>query len=138
MPSTSNDPERLQQPFFCNLPEDTDVKVVCGRSIRKENFSSGSRPLECSCGLVTLGHSRPLGKILFLVTFSVLLALGAPLALPAQTSDRGTVVGHVRGPGGVSVPGATVQITELQSGERKATWTDEAGNYVLEGLAPGT
>ena len=49
----------------------------------------------------------------------------------------GTVTGHVRGPGGVSVPGATVQITNPQTGERKETWTDEAGNYTFTGLMPG-
>ena len=43
----------------------------------------------------------------------------------------------MRGPGGVSVPGATVQLTNPQTGERKETWTDEAGNYTFTGLAPG-
>ena len=43
----------------------------------------------------------------------------------------------MRGPGGVSVPGATVVLTNPQSGERKETWTDEAGNYVFNGLTPG-
>ena len=32
----------------------------------------------------------------------------------------------------------TVQIVELQTGERKVTWTDEAGNYVLTDVKPGT
>ena len=49
----------------------------------------------------------------------------------------GTVAGHVRGPGGVSVPGATVQLTNPLIGERKETWTDEAGNYSFTGLIPG-
>ncbi|MGO8816383.1 MAG: carboxypeptidase-like regulatory domain-containing protein, partial [Terriglobia bacterium] len=49
----------------------------------------------------------------------------------------GTVTGHVRGPGGVSVPGATVQLTNPQTGERKETWTDEDGNYTFTGLTPG-
>ena len=47
-------------------------------------------------------------------------------------------MGHVRGPGGVPVPGATVQLTEMQTGERKVTWTDESGNYTLSGVHPGT
>jgi hypothetical protein len=46
-------------------------------------------------------------------------------------------VGHVRGPGGVSVPGATVQLANPQTGERKETWTDESGNYTFSGLNPG-
>jgi hypothetical protein len=35
------------------------------------------------------------------------------------------------------VPGATVQITNPQTGERKETWTDESGNYAFTGLNPG-
>ena len=56
----------------------------------------------------------------------------------ATATTTGAVTGHVRGPGGVSVPGATVQITNPQSGERKETWTDESGNYTFAGLIPGT
>ena len=46
--------------------------------------------------------------------------------------------GHIRGPGDVSVPGATVELINLKTGERKETWSDGAGNYVLKGIAPGT
>ena len=58
---------------------------------------------------------------------------------PAQAAPTGTgtVTGHIRGPGGVSVPGATVQLTNPKTGERKETWTDLAGNYTFTGLAPG-
>ncbi len=55
----------------------------------------------------------------------------------ASATTTGTVTGHVRGPGGVSVPGATVQITNPRTGERKETWTDESGNYTFTGLIPG-
>ena len=61
----------------------------------------------------------------------------APSLLFGQATTSGTVVGHVRGPGGVSVPGATVQLTNPQTGERKETWTDESGNYTFSGLNPG-
>ena len=67
----------------------------------------------------------------------LLVALMPGVAL-AQAEQAGTVTGHVRGPGSVSVPGATVEITELSTGERKATWTDEAGNYRFPDVAPGT
>jgi len=60
-----------------------------------------------------------------------------PVKLHAQTSNTGALTGHVHGPGGVSVPGATVVLTNPQSGARKVTWTDEAGNYVFNGLQPG-
>src|SRR5713226_1399054 len=57
---------------------------------------------------------------------------------PATQTTPGIVTGHVRGPGGVDVPGATVKLIETQTGERKETWSDEAGNYTLAGLGPGT
>lgn len=75
--------------------------------------------------------------------FGVLAGLLLPLALYAQitgvaTPSAGTISGHVRGPGDVSVPGATVRIIELQTGQRKQTWTDEDGNYTLTDVGPGT
>jgi hypothetical protein len=76
------------------------------------------------------------------VTLIVWVLLGASLlfgqAVPATTTTTGTVAGHVRGPGGVSVPGATIQLTNPQTGERKETWTDEAGNFAFTGLMPGS
>ncbi len=50
----------------------------------------------------------------------------------------GTLAGHVRGPGGVDVPGATVLLTNLQNGARKETWTDISGNFTLAGIPPGS
>jgi hypothetical protein len=72
-----------------------------------------------------------------LARLGLLLALMPGVAL-AQAEQAGTVTGHVRGPGGVSVPGATVNLTELSTGLWKATWTDEAGNYRFTDLPPGT
>jgi len=55
-----------------------------------------------------------------------------------QAVGGGSVSGHVRGPGGVAVPGASVELVNPQTGERRMTWSDEAGDYVLAGVAPGT
>ena len=63
--------------------------------------------------------------------------IAAGMAL-AQSPGGGTVAGHVRAPGGVAVPGATVDLINPQSGERKETWTDEAGDYTFTGVTPGT
>ena len=83
--------------------------------------------------------SLPLRRVRNSFWLAPLLALLVglfPVNLRAQTSNAGSVTGHVHGPGGVSVPGATVVLTNPQSGARKATWTDEAGNYVFNGLPP--
>jgi len=60
-----------------------------------------------------------------------------PVFGQATAAATGTVTGHVRGPGGVSVPGATLDLTNPQTGERKETWSDEEGNYTFAGLATG-
>jgi hypothetical protein len=73
----------------------------------------------------------------WLVLLLAVLASLFPVKLHAQASNAGGLSGHVHGPGGVAVPGATVVLTNPQSGERKATWTDEAGNYLFNGLTPG-
>ena len=59
-----------------------------------------------------------------------------PSAVQETASNTGMVAGVVRGPGEVPVPGATVTVTGT-TGERKQTWTDEAGNYTLAALKPG-
>jgi len=48
------------------------------------------------------------------------------------------VSGHVRGPGSVSVPGATVLLVNPQTGVRKEAWSDESGNYAFHDVPPGT
>jgi len=68
----------------------------------------------------------------------IAILLISPASLHSQqTANAGSITGHVRGPGGVSVPGATVILTDKKTGARKETWTDEEGNYAFAGLAPG-
>lgn len=74
---------------------------------------------------------------------TALVAMGTILprtamAQSAASASAGTLTGHVRGPGDVVVPGATVELVNSQTGERKQTWTDTAGNYTLTGVPPGT
>lgn len=66
------------------------------------------------------------------------ILLLAPVCAMGQAGQGGSLTGHVRGPGGVSVPGATVEITDSTTSEHKATWTDEEGNYRFADVAPGT
>ncbi len=89
-----------------------------------------------SCALL----SAPMFKLRHLASLAcslILVLVFLPATLVSQeTPGAAVVTGHVRGPGGVSVPGATIILTEKQSGERKETWTDEVGNYIFAGLAP--
>jgi len=75
-------------------------------------------------------HLLALATILFVGT--------APRAAGQVATAEGRISGHVRGPGDVPVPGATITLVNSLTGERKATWTDEDGNYSLIGVKPGT
>jgi len=77
--------------------------------------------------------------IKFIPVFFGLCALACllPSALSGQAPATGSITGHVRGPGGVSVPAATVQLINPQTGERKETITDEDGNFTFSGIRPG-
>jgi Carboxypeptidase regulatory-like domain/TonB dependent receptor-like, beta-barrel len=66
------------------------------------------------------------------------LLASAPTESRAQNSAGGMISGHIHGPGGVSVPGATVVLVNPQTGERKATWSDESGDYTFSNVPPGT
>jgi len=83
-----------------------------------------------------LKHFERYAIAAFLLTLTILVW---PASFAAQQATGAVAVsGHVRGPGGVSVPGATIILTEKETGARKETWTDEEGNYSFPGIAPGT
>ncbi|HEV2175740.1 MAG TPA: TonB-dependent receptor [Terriglobia bacterium] len=68
----------------------------------------------------------------------VALALLSAVTARSQSTGGASLAGHVSGPGGVAVPGATVVVTDTANGVRKETWTDEAGNYAVRGLEAGS
>lgn len=83
-------------------------------------------------------HMPKVRRLASLACFLIMVLVLPPAnSVSQETPNAGIVTGHVRGPGGVSVPGATVILTEKQSGGRKETWTDEEGNYAFAGLVPG-
>ncbi|TAM83915.1 MAG: hypothetical protein EPN47_03655 [Acidobacteria bacterium] len=67
----------------------------------------------------------------------LMIVLCTCLAAAAQTAAGARVEGLVRGPGEVAVPGARVVLFNLQTRERKQTWSDETGRYVFSDVAPG-
>src|SRR5437870_3500864 len=78
------------------------------------------------------------GLLLALNAFPQASGQTTTATIGASIGTGGAITGHVRGPGGVAVPGATVELLEAQTGERKQTWSDESGNYTLTGVNPGT
>jgi hypothetical protein len=61
----------------------------------------------------------------------------AAMVLPAQ-QDRGTFVGTVTDPSGASIPNVKVAVINAQTNVTVNTVTNEAGNYRVPNLAPGT
>lgn len=80
---------------------------------------------------------RRLAAVLFALAVSGMITLTAQTGAAPPAATGGAITGHVRGPGGVPVPGATVLLVEKQTGRRKETWTDENGDYTLTAVPPG-
>jgi hypothetical protein len=71
-----------------------------------------------------------------------LLLLGCLLVSLLLTSafaqkDAGTIVGTVKDPSGAVVPGASVQVTDVERGQTFTTTTNESGEYVASPLRVG-
>lgn len=74
--------------------------------------------------------SRPIIQSLAFVVFSVLCF--------GQGTDLGVVRGTVSDASGAVVPGAAIEITDVQTGIFAKAITDPEGNYELSGLRSGT
>jgi hypothetical protein len=70
-----------------------------------------------------------------LIRFFVVLVLAC--AMHAQET-RGTIVGRVTDPAGAVVPGTEVRATNIDTGVSSSSKSNEAGNFVLPYLLPGT
>ncbi len=73
-----------------------------------------------------------------LFAFSVILVLilCTPLASPAQT-ETATLSGRVTDPQGAVVPGAAVEITNIDTNIKVVSTTNDSGIYVVPNLRPG-
>jgi hypothetical protein len=67
--------------------------------------------------------------------FALALAIGASSTASAQFN--GSITGTVQDPAGANVPGATVTLTNVGTGEGKTGTTDAQGYYQFVSLAPG-
>ena len=50
----------------------------------------------------------------------------------------GSIVGTVEDPSGALVPGAQVEVTNVGTGQARSATADEAGNFTIPNLQPGT
>jgi hypothetical protein len=77
-----------------------------------------------------------------MVAHSWRLILGAvltvALASPAFAQQRGSISGKVVDPANLALPGATVTVTEQNTGFTRTAVTAETGTYLIPNLEPGT
>jgi hypothetical protein len=67
----------------------------------------------------------------------LLLAALCALPLTAQTSGNGNITGTITDNAGAAVPGATVMVTNMDTGVSRTITTDGAGIYTAPFLLPG-
>jgi hypothetical protein len=80
--------------------------------------------------------SRNAGRGVLICALLAAVVLISPLPAPAQ-GTAGTILGSVMDSSGASVAGATIQVTNIDTGITRSVLTDEAGNYQFPLLLPG-
>jgi outer membrane receptor protein involved in Fe transport len=75
---------------------------------------------------------RVVGRLLALVAAAVVMAS------PASAQQRATISGKVLDPDGLALPGATVTVTEQNTGFTRTVVTAETGAFTVPNLTPGT
>src|SRR5579862_6680592 len=72
------------------------------------------------------------------LAFTILTAAAVlPFQLAAQLGGNGTIEGVITDPTGATVPGASVEATQVTTGVKSVRQTTEAGYYVLASMPPG-
>src|SRR5215472_4718865 len=67
-----------------------------------------------------------------------LLLLAVNSARTQGVGSSGTIKGTVTDPSGAFITKAEVSVVDTEKGAKRTTTTDDAGEYVLTGLAPAT
>jgi hypothetical protein len=83
---------------------------------------------------------RPVSTLLpTLAAGFLLLVAGSALVRTASAQTNfGTIVGNVVDASGASVPGATVRVTEAQTGDSRSAETNETGVYTISTVSAGS
>jgi len=82
------------------------------------------------CSSVSRRLTRALGGICLVFAIAITTVL-------AQSSSNTGLTGRVADPTGASIPGATVTLTRVETGERRTVKTDSAGGWEARFLSPG-
>jgi hypothetical protein len=76
-------------------------------------------------------------RCLFAATAVAVLTIAAAMPTWAQTSGNGNITGTVKDAGGAVVPGATVVVTNIDTGVSRTLTTNGDGIYTANFLVPG-
>jgi hypothetical protein len=76
-------------------------------------------------------------KRLWVIVLAVVLVVSAKTNLMAQTASTGALRGTLTDPSGAVIAGATITLTNLDTGQARTTMTMTDGTYQLTLLAPG-
>jgi Carboxypeptidase regulatory-like domain/TonB-dependent Receptor Plug Domain/TonB dependent receptor len=79
---------------------------------------------------------RLFGMVVVAVLLPTTLLLVRPTALKAQ-GGTGSINGTVRDTSGAVIPNATVDLTNVETGAKRTTLSNDTGNYALVQLPPG-
>src|SRR4051812_9213867 len=78
-------------------------------------------------------------KVYLFLSAVLLLALVGMFSYPAYSQVLyGSLVGTVTDQSGAVVPGATVSITDIQTGQTRGETSDSGGRYSIVNITPGT
>jgi protocatechuate 3,4-dioxygenase beta subunit len=75
-------------------------------------------------------------KSSFQTLFLIILSLLVSASLAAQT-HRASVRGTVYDPKGAAIPGASISLTSLETGDIRSATTNSDGEYAISSLPPG-
>ena len=73
-----------------------------------------------------------------MLRLAILIAVWGAAAAPALAQQRGSISGKVIDPGGLALPGATVTVTEQDTGFSRTVVTATTGAYTVPNLDPGS
>src|SRR5713226_8103080 len=82
-------------------------------------------------------QQHPTRRVVMVSLFLLGFAPAFPSASFAQTAATGTVLGTVIDQTRLSVPGADVELLNLETNASTRQLTDQAGRYVFPGVSPG-
>ena len=83
-------------------------------------------------------RSSPMSRITLIVLLLAITWLALPTEARAQGETTSAIAGQVNDPTNAGVPGATVTITDQETGLKRVVKTDDSGQFNFPQLKPGT